>query len=86
MKQNPFAILKKEQSGGGFAFDADNNKVMTLNPSAVRLWELFAAGIELHEAVRILAAEFEGADEEQILRDAESFRSELLRRNLFFAE
>ena len=81
MKINPFALMHEEFDHTGIVFNPDNNKVMTLNKSAVLLWKAFEKGFSLDEAAMQVVEAFE-VDFEQARSDAGKFAALLCEKNL----
>ena len=81
MKINPFALMQEEFDHTGIVFNPDNNKVMTLNKSAVVLWKAFEKGLSLDEAAMLVVEAFE-VEFEQARSDAGKFAELLCEKNL----
>ena len=81
MKINPFAVMQEEFDHTGIVFNPDNNKVLTLNKSAVVLWKAFEKGLSLDEAAALVVEAFE-VELEQARSDAGKFAELLREKNL----
>ena len=81
MKINPFALMQEEFDHTGIVFNPDNNKVMTLNKSAVVLWKAFDKGLSPDEAAMLLVDAFD-VEIEQARNDAANFAALLCEKNL----
>lgn len=86
MKINPFAVMQEEVDHTGIVFNPDNNRVLTLNKSAVVLWKAFAQGCSVEEAAAQLVEKFANIDYDQARNDAEKFAGVLVEKSLLSME
>ena len=77
MKVNPFAVFREEFDGSAILFNPGNNKILTLNSSAVVIWKALVRGADDAEIIEELREKFDGADSGVLEGDLRSFKSRL---------
>ena len=86
MKVNPYAVYREEMDGSAIVFDAENDKILSLNSTGKCIWKALADAKGPDEIAAILVDEFDGVELAQAKENVKDFIDRLAALGLVVKE